>query len=275
MRVSSSAWSAFSEPSVLSVRAAGVACPPLLASRCSTAEVSSAIVSDGRESPEEVLAWQRFFRGERAALAELAERFRKELLDRIQRRVHERSTGCPPVDPEDVLQRMLLELWRRRLPIHVDNVGAYVFGTINKAVVNERRCQRGARISPHHVGAATPPARCLAGFVQSANEFMEPIDVADQWTKLVQGLSMSERGLVQMVQAGLGWRAIGDRLSIRPQAARMRFNRVATRLRRCLGSATRGETVDSSANGSCPQGRRAAGHSQSRIKANRYRRVIG
>lgn len=248
--------------------------PPFFVSGCSSAGVSSAVASDGRESPEEVLVWQRFFGGERTALAELAERFRKDLLDRIQRRVHERSNGCPPVDPEDVLQRMLLELWRRRLPIEVDNVGAYVCGTINKAVINERRCQRGVRINSSHAGSATPPARCLAGFIQSANEFMEPIDVADQCTQLFHGLSMSERGLVQMVQAGLGWRAIGDRLSIRPQAARMRFNRVATRLRRCLGSA-RGEMVDTSANGRCPQGQRAAGHSRSPRKTNRYRRVIG
>lgn len=219
--------------------------------------------------------WQRFFRGERTALAELAERFRKVLLDRIQRRVHERSNGCPPVDPEDVLQRMLLELWRRRLPIEVDNVGAYVFGTINKAVINERRWQRGARISPHHAGSATPPACRPTGFVQSTNDFMEPIDLADQCTQLVQGLSIPERGLVQMVQDGLGWRAIGDRLSIRPQAARMRFNRVATRLRRCLGSATRGEKVDESANGRCPQRERAAGRSRSQRKTDRYRRIIG
>lgn len=187
------------------------------------------------ESSDERLAWLRFFSGERAALSELTERFRLLWIERIRRLVRDRSRclGILPIDPEDVLQRMLLDLWRRRLPIRVQNVGAYVSGIMDKAVISECRWQRGSRNAP-------PRSSCswLDGsdepisMLRKSADFADPIDTADQWAQILRRLTATERNLVQMVQAGHGWQAIGHRLAIRPQAARMRFHRIAARLRR-------------------------------------------
>ena len=219
---------------------AGRAC---LARRPGSASSVPACVGSDRaagESSEELLAWLRYFRGDRSALGDLAERFRRLLVERIRRRVFDRSRSPDfiPVDPEDILQRMLLDLWRRRLPVRVQKVGAYVSGIIDKAVVSECRRLRGSRNAP-------PRAQSLDAFdeqasaTRPASDGSEQIDAADQWAQLTRRLSHAERVLLQMVRAGLGWQAIGERLAIRPQAARMRFHRVVTRLRRCHAGAVR------------------------------------
>lgn len=181
--------------------------------------------------------WRRFFRGDRAALNELAQRFGPLLLARVRRRLDDyaRSPDRISNDPEDVLQRLLLELWQRQLPVPVKNVEAYVEGIIDKAVRTECRRQRAVRNALPIVRVAG-----LEGLAMNADwqgpecEWIQRMDAAEEWGRLLRHLTPRECVLAQLVRAGLDWQAIGQRLSIRPPAARMRFFRLAARVRRCL-----------------------------------------
>lgn len=219
---------------VVSARARSANRPPPVARRLWGRPAESRCSS---ELAVEMRVWRRFFRGDRVALNELAMRFGQSLLARVRRRLDDyvRSPDRTSNDPEDVLQRLLLELWQRPLPVRVNNVEAYVEGVIDKAVRTECRRQRAIR-------NAFPLARVagLDGLAMNADwqgpecEWIQRMDAAEEWGRLVRHLTPRECVLAQFVRAGLNWQAIGQRLAIRPSAARMRFFRLAARLRRCL-----------------------------------------
>ncbi|MFO0904789.1 MAG: sigma factor [Pirellulales bacterium] len=198
--------------------------------------------------------WRRFFGGDHDALVDIVRDCQADLLRRVESAILSigENSLASRIDPLDLCQQIYLTLWTRPRFLRgrpVRNPAGYLHTLIRNCLRSELRsllaARRDARFQRWSVESLeTPNRESQWRRLPRRHGRLEPLDVADEVQTLLRRLNEPERRLTQMVLDGRNWQEIAARLpdaqrSDPPQAARaarMRFQRLAARLRRFHGA---------------------------------------
>ena len=187
------------------------------------------------------------FAGDHDALVDIVRHCHADLLRRVRlaiKSIGDNSLACR-LEAIDLCQQIYLSLWtRRRRPLPVRNVEAYVHTLIRNVLRSELRtllaARRGAGYQPYSMESLEASNGKSAERGLLGRRFgSDYLECADEVETLLSRLEEPERRLTRLVLDGLNWQEIAARLPDAPQAAhaaRMRFHRLAARLRQRHGS---------------------------------------
>lgn len=173
---------------------------------------------------------QRFFRGESAALGDIARSYRSALLAMIHGHAN-RPRVVFDDDSDDVSQQALLDLWhkRRRLrPKRIVNAIGYLQRLLTNRARAQRRYHRALRRNRLRNRSLD---RKMSLYVGAPDQQLRALEGQECLRQVVKRLTAPARLLVAWRLHGRSWKEIGERLRRSPESLRSQYRRAVQKLR--------------------------------------------